>query len=211
MKAALLISAATALLLLSACASQGEAGIMKDQLNPDYKGGKGTRLLVFVASRDPGLRQDAETAFVIDGVQKNLSVKPSYTILPQFKDVTKERLAEVVKSEGCDRVLLVRTVPNTAKSGTHSYYSDYYMNLGAYSDMYGSWYGTATSVYTPVDPPPGFGQYTNVKIETLLYDATSAALIWNATSDITTSRYKGDTLKKFVDVNLSRLQSKGLL
>lgn len=205
------------LFLAAGCSSvASHARIESDEVNPAFKGGKGEKVLVVVASPDPALREDVESQFAIAAYDYKMSMTPSHRVLPSFKDVTKESLMELVKRDGYDRVILARTVPGSASTGRHTDYSNYYSVVGAGFDpwmgMYDSWSSTYTTIYSPTDPPPSFGSYIRgLTVETLLFDASDATLIWKSTTSLTSSEQVGETAMIYAGKIVGRLRQKGLL
>ena len=200
-----------AVLLIAACASVGDAKMEKNETNPQFKGGKGTKVLTLVATHDPGMREDVETQFTVDGVEHSLDVTPSHRLLPDFKEITRERLGNVARTEGFDRVLVVRTVPNSMTKGEKLYVTDYYTPVNTYSEVYNAWQGTTLWLYSTNEPSPSLGEYRTVLIETLFYDTSDGTLIWNSLTRLTTSRHRGEATADFVRANLGRLTALGLL
>ena len=201
------------LLLTASCAAGRYADINTEKTNSQFKGGPGTKTLVLVATPDRIGRENLEDQFAIEGVNHNISLNPSYRIIPNIKDVTRETLETLVKTNSYDRVLVIKTVPGSWKTGEHSYYSDYYSVVasGIMPNMYSYWGSTITTVYSPTDPPPSLVTFNKIAIETRLYDSSDANVIWSAITDVTQSRDRVDAPKAFVKLIVDRLQGLKLL
>jgi hypothetical protein len=202
------------LLILVACESGKYARFKAEKSNPNFHGSAGKNTLVLVASPDPAGRENLEDQFAIEGVKRNIEITPSHRLIPNFKDVTKEAVQGLVKSNNFDRVIVIRTVAGSAKAGQHSYYEDYYSVVGTgymYPSMYDMWGSTYSVVFSPTDPPPSMTSFMDFTLETVFYDGSNAEQIWSGLTEITTSRYKGDAAKSYVATILSRLQGKDLL
>lgn len=75
-------------------------------------------------------------------------------MIPNFKDVNKEELEKLVKSEGFDGVLVSRPVVGSGSTGEHSNYADWYPRSSMYyADLYGYWNEATIGVFTPTDAP----------------------------------------------------------
>jgi len=201
------------LLLTAACAAGRYADINSEKMNPQFTGGPGKKTLVLVATPDRIGRENLEDQFAIEGVERNVSLNPSYRVIPNIKDVTREALETLVKTNQYDRVLVVKTVPGSWKTGEHSYYQDYYSVVasGIMPSMYDYWGTTITTVYSPTDPPPSLVNFSMLSIETRLYDSADASVIWSAITDVTQSRDRVDAPKAFVRTVVERMKSKHLL
>jgi hypothetical protein len=201
------------LLLTASCAAGRYADINTEKTNPQFKGGAGKKTLVVVATPDRIGRENLEDQFAIEGVDHKIALNPSYRIIPNIKDVTRETLETLVKTNNYDRVLLVKTVPGSWKTGEHSYYQDYYSVVasGIMPDMYSYWGSTITTVYSPTDPPPSLVNFNMLSIETRLYDSSNADVIWSSITDVTQSRDRVDAPKAFVKTIVDRLQGLKLL
>src|SRR5205085_10013874 len=84
-------------LLAVACTSASYTKIQNEQKNPEFKDGPGKKTPVLVATADAAMRQDVETQFAIEGVTRKIDLTASHRLVPDFKEMTKERLAELVK------------------------------------------------------------------------------------------------------------------
>ena len=198
-----------------ACASGSHYSNTKsEKVNPDFKGGPGKKLLVVVATQDPGMREDVETQFTIQGVERGMKITPSHRLVADFRSVDRAALEGLVKTGGYDRVLLVRSVRGTAGTGKTTEMRDYYTihgDLSGIYDMYDTWGSTVTVVFSPTDPPPTMGRYLSLDIESLLYNSEDAKLIWNSTARVTTSRNQGEAAGNFVKEVLQQLNRAGLI
>jgi|SRR4051812_5771710 hypothetical protein len=205
--------AIAALLLSMSCASGKYANVKTEKTNPQYKGGTAKKTLVLVAIPDRIGRENLEDQFAIEGVERGISLNPSYRLIANFKDVTKEALENLVKTEGFDRVLIIKSVKGSRKTGENSYYGDYYSVVGSgiMPGMYDYWGGTVVTVYSPTDPPPSLLMFTQVMVESALYDSSDASIVWSAVTELTSSRDRVDAPKSYVSTIVGLLQNKKLL
>lgn len=205
------------LLLLFAvgCANSNYARQQDEKVNPQWKGGKGKNALVIVATADPAGRENLETQFAIEGVERGMTLEASHRYIAAFKDITKDSVMSLVKANGFDRVIVVRGVPKTLKKDEHSYASDYYSVIDsglAYPSFYDYFGGMGTYVvFSPTDPPPSMTTFSELVVETAMYDSSDASLIWSSRTHITQSRMHGDAAKAYVHEIVGRMKSRTLL
>lgn len=201
-------------LTLASCATgQSDADFTRDSKNPNYKGPKAARILAVVITTDPGLRQDLETDWVIQLVQRRINATPSHRLIPSLKDVTRAEIEKIVQSEGFDGVLVARPVTGSGSMGEHSNYVDWYSRSEMYyMDMYGYWDEATIGVFTPTDAPKGTTQYFQLKFEANFYmPAANPMLVWTSEAKITTGKESGEARKLYAKRVLDALAKHGLI
>ncbi len=208
--------AAVLSLLFAACAANSHyASSKNEKINPQFKGGAGKKVLVIVATADAVGRENLETQFAIEGVERGVELVPSHRLIAKFADLTKESVAEAVKTNSFDRVVVVRGVPKSFKKGEASYASDYYSVIDSYYPMFYDYWGGPTSVvvFSPTQPPPSLTMFNELTVETAMYDVTDASSpwVWKCLTEITTSRQHGDAAKAYVRNVVGRMKSASLL
>jgi hypothetical protein len=170
--------AVAALLLVCACSS---TTVVDQWQSPDFKGGPFKRILVVGVTSQAAVRRIFEDEFVRQLRARGTDAVASYTLIPEDGQVERSRLERAVKEAGADGVIVTRVVKVEQKTqvvpGTPAF-------PGFGTDIYG-FYGTGWGgVWTGYASPPAVFQYEEVRAETKLFDARSAALVWAAQSDI---------------------------
>lgn len=172
------VLALTALLIVSACSS---TTVVDQWQSPDFKGGPFKRILVVGVTSQATIRRIFEDEFVRQLRSRGTDAVASYTLISEDGQVERPRLERAVKEASADGVIVTRVVKVEQKTqvvpGTPAF-------PGFGTDIYG-FYGTGWGgVWTGYASPPAVFQYDEVKAETKLFDARSAALVWAAQSDI---------------------------
>jgi hypothetical protein len=202
-------------LTLGGCANSTYATIQAEKKNPEFKAGAGKKTLVIVATADRVGRENLETQFAIEGVDRKIDLEPSHRMIGAFKDITRDAVMDLVKTNSYDRVMIVRVVPGSITKGEHGYLRDYYSIMGsglAYPYLNDYWGGaTYVTVFSPTDPPPPMTSFHNLELETALYDAADGSFIWSSVTKINTSREHGVAAKDFVRTVVGRMRSASLL
>ncbi len=213
MRKLLVILSAVAISLASfSCASGTYAKVKSEKVNPQFKGGPGKKILVVMATADPAMRENVETQFAIEGVNGGIDITPSHRLVPTFKDVTRERLEDLVKTNGFDRVIIASIQPGSAKTGEHSEMADHYAYVDSgFGSMYGYWGMTYTTVFTTAEPPTSMAEYIDLGLQTRMFDAADASMIWDSTIRVTSSRRQGEGAISYVKTVLRNLRRSGLI
>jgi hypothetical protein len=200
-------------LFVSCATGTGDADFTREEKNPKYNGPKAKKILLVVITTDPGLRQDLETDWVVQLVKKQISATPSYRVIPNLKDVTKEELQKLVASEGFDGVLVSRPVTGSGSMGEHSNYADWYSRSSMYyADLYGYWNEATIGVFTPTDAPKGTTQYYQLRFEANFYaTAGETTLAWTSEAKITTGKESGEARTLYAKRVLDALSKHGLI
>ena len=214
MKRLLTVAIALAALAVTACSSgTGDADFTRDWKNPNYSGPGAKKILAVVITTDPGLRQDLETDWVIQLVQRKINATPSHRLLPSLKDVTRAEIEQLVRREGFDGVLVARPVTGSGSVGEHSNLVDWYSRSEMYyMDFYGYWDEATVGVFTPTDAPKGTTQYFQLRFEANFYmPASNPMLVWTSEAKITTSKESGEARKLYAKRVLDALSRHGLI
>ena len=166
------------LALLAGCAS---TSIVEQWQSPDYKGGPFKRLLVVGVTKEATVRRIFEDEFVRQLRARGTDAVASYTLIPEDGQVDRPRLERAVKESGADGVIITRVVKVEQRTqivpGTPAF-------PGFGTDIYGH-YGTGWGgVWTGYASPPAVFQYEEVRVETKLFAARDAALVWAAQSEV---------------------------
>ena len=167
-----------ALALLAACAS---TTIVDQWESPGYSGGPFKRLLVVGVTKEAAVRRIFEDEFVRQLRARGTDAVASYTFIPEDGQVDQPRLERAVKESNADGVIVTRVVKVEHRTqvvpGTPAF-------PGFGTDIYGFYGSGWGGVWTGYASPPAVFQYDEVKVETKLFHAGNAALVWAAQSDV---------------------------
>jgi hypothetical protein len=163
--------------LVAACAS---TTIVEQWQSPGYAGGPFRRILVVGVTQDATVRRIFEDEFVRQLRERGTEAVASYTLIPEDGQADRPRLERAVQASRADGVILTRVLKVEKKTqvvpGTPAF--------PMYRDIYG-YYGTGWGgVWTGYASPPAVFQYDEVKVETKLFQAGNAALVWAAQSEV---------------------------
>jgi hypothetical protein len=176
MRPRVLLGAAFA--LLAACAS---TTIVDQWESPGYSGGPFKRLLVVGVTKEAAVRRIFEDEFVRQLRARGTDAVASYTFIPEDGQVDRPRLERAVKESNADGVIVTRVVKVEHRTqvvpGTPAF-------PGFGTDIYGFYGSGWGGVWTGYASPPAVFQYDEVKVETKLFHAGNAALVWAAQSDV---------------------------
>jgi len=135
------------------------------------------RILVIGIAADDVKRRTFEDAFVAALEQRGVDAVPSYRLLPSPDELSKESIQQAIRGrefQGAITSRLVRVDEQQEYVPPKTYVSPTYYGRGLYG-----YYGRS---YEVVHQPGYTVNTTIVRLETHLYDATSAELLWAAHS-----------------------------
>ena len=160
-------------MFIPACATTTLTSAWKD---PSYHG-QPRKIMVIGVAKKPLNKRIFEDEFVKQLKARGTNAVASYTVMPDEKQGDNAVIAAKMKEQGADAVLISRLA---SKKTVHTYVpgSAYYPPpyYGNWHDYYG--YGSQT-MYTP-----GYtAEDEYALMETNLYDAGNAKLIWSAASE----------------------------
>jgi hypothetical protein len=169
---------ASAFVLLAACAS---TTIVDQWQRPAFKGGPFKRVLVVGVTKEATVRRIFEDEFVRQLRARGTDAVASYTLIPEDGQVDRPRLERAVKESRADAVIVTRVVKVEQRTqvvpGTPVF-------PGFGTDIYGFYGSGWGGVWTGYASPPAVFQYDEVKVETKLFQAGDAALVWAAQSEV---------------------------
>ena len=143
-----------------------------------YPSGTMQRIFVIGIAQEEANRRSFEDAFAAALAAQNANAVPSYQLLPGDERLTKASIEDAISGRGFQGVLVTRLL-NVDEKTTYVPPSTY-VRPGYYGrGMYG-YYGSSWDV---VHNPGYTVTETIVRLETHLYDARTADLVWAAHSD----------------------------
>ena len=161
-------------------------------------------MILAIDASEPG-RRKYEDAFVEELKDRSTKAVQGYMVLPLEGQVDEDVLRAAVAQGGYDAVLITRLlgvdqeqvyVPPTE-----------YVTMGTGYGMYG-YYGMG---YTVQSTPGYMKTHTTVRLETHIYDAYSAELIWAGHSDTFDPATPEAAIKSVVSLIALRLEHDGLV
>jgi hypothetical protein len=203
------------MMFLAACSSTTITGSWK---NPDFSGSIRKIYIVGISKQETS-RRIFEDEFGRKLQSYGVDGTPSYKDLVDPQNASKEAIAERVRKNGADSVLMARMVSKRTEEvvtpgrittyGARPYYGyphpytpdPYYRNWGSYYDR----------GYDTIYEPATVTQFQVVTIEANLYDANSSELIWSAQLDTVIEANTQKLIADFVDSVTKELRQQGLL
>ena len=197
-------------ILLAACSSTTLSGSWK---NPDYRGQIHKVYIVGVTKNEIN-RRIFEDEFRQQLLAQGVTGLSSYKDLPASGDADQKAVAERVRANGADSVLMTRLVGKRVEevvnpgrvsgysSGPYGYSpSPYYRDIGSYYDR------RFEATYEPATVT----QYEIATIEANLYDAKSGNLIWAAQLETVVEPNIQKLMADFVQTVMKDLRQQGVL
>lgn len=188
-------------LLLTGCAT---TTLTSDWKDPSYQGQIG-KIMVIGVARKPLNKRNVEDEFVRQLKARGTHAVASYTVMPDTKQLDNAVIAEKMKEQGADAVLISRLASKKTVQihvpGNVYYPPSYY---GTWRDYYGYGY---QAVYTP-----GYTAEDEYAVmETNLYDGGNEKLIWSASSETEIQGSNQDQIKSYISVMLNAMADRKLL
>jgi hypothetical protein len=192
--------AALLMLLVAACASTKLINSWRDSR---YNGPPLTKILVIGVTKQSGIRRTFEDVFTQHLAANGVTAIPSYTLIPEDGEVSRERLGEALEQSGADAVLITRLVKVDRQM---QYYPGTYIGppyLGFYGFYSSAWMGF-------YDPPQAY-TYDVVTSETTLFQAKGNRLLWSGTSETFSPQDVRKDTEQFAAMITKALAQQGLI
>jgi hypothetical protein len=170
-----------AAVMLSSCATTEVTAVWKDQ---SYKS-MPHKVLVYGVLKKVANRRIIEDEFVSHLESRGVKAVAGYTVFPGEELVTKEILAEKLKTLGFDTLLLTQLTGTKTEQvqvpGTVTYQA---AMPGMYQPLpyHNTWPGYYNSGYTSVYTPGYTAEEQYVMAQANLYDVATEKLIWTAST-----------------------------
>lgn len=162
-------------------------------------------LVIGISDSDLG-RRSFEDGFVASLARRGVEATPSYELIPDRQQVSRDVVRDAIRGRGFDGVLVTRLLEVDEESRyvpPQTYVTPSYYGRGLYGYMGHGW---------DVVHQPGYAITTTiVRLETHLYDARSAELVWAAHSDTFEPRSKSDAVESVTAVLAERLAADGMI
>ena len=171
-----------------------------------WAGGGMQRILVIGVAETTAVRRSFEDAFATALEERKVDVVPSYELLPGNDRLSKESIEAAIAGRGIEGVVVTRLIEvdeQTTYVPPASYARSNYYGSG----LYGYYGRTWDVVHTP-----GYTVSTTVvRLETHLYDAATATLVWAAHSDTFDPESSEDATDSVTKKLSSQLAADGVL
>ncbi|MBW2716036.1 MAG: hypothetical protein JRD03_08165 [Deltaproteobacteria bacterium] len=162
------------------------------------------QILVIAIAENDTKRRSFEDSFASALGERGVDAVPSYRILPNTEQLSKESIQQAIRGRGFQGVLatqLVRIDEHEKYVPPTTYVTPGYHGRGLYG-----YYGRGYEVVHQ----PGYTVHTTiVRLETHLYDAISAELVWAAHSDTLNPKSIDDGIRSVTKKLSKRLESDG--
>lgn len=190
-------------MLITACATTRVTSVWKDQT---YQGTPHKIMVIGVAKR-PGIKRIFEDAFVWQLRARGMDAIASYTVLPDSKQGDQSFIAEKMKEQGADAVLITRMVSKkTVQSYVYVPGSLYYPP--PYYNTWRHYYGYG---YQAMYAPGYLAEDEYALMESNLYDAGNDKLIWSASSETEIMGSDQDLIKSYIGIMVNVMAEQKLL
>jgi len=164
-----------AVLVLAACAPATEmTGVWSE---PDYKAQPSSKVLVIGIGREESSRRLFESTMAEKFKSRKLQTVVSYEIWPEEAPVEEATIRKVVEEQNIDLVSVTRLV-GVDKETQYVPGATYYTPTSGYYGFYPYY----SSTYAVVHEPGYLQEYAVVNVETNVYDAKAAKLVWSGQS-----------------------------
>jgi len=196
---AVILLAASVSLIASCAASMKLVSVWKDDT---YHGEHFRKLLVIGTAEKPGVRRFFEDEFVDHLKARGIQAVGSYTLIPIDKVTDKETIAEKIKGQDIDAVLITKLVDKKVIESYRPAGERYVIPLGYYNDWY-QYY--ADSIRHSAAPT--YTVKKEVSIETNLYEARNEKLVWSGLTKVTLENERDRQIKEYVTLIINTLLS----
>jgi len=162
------------------------------------------RILVIGIGENDVKRRTFEDAFVAALKERGIDAVPSYRLLPSSDELSKESIQQAISGRGFQGVITSRLVRIDERQDyvpPKTYVSPSYYGRGLYG-----YYGRS---YEVVHQPGYTVNTTIVRLETHLYDASSAELLWAAHSGTTNPKSLDDGIASVTEKLAKQLAADG--
>jgi hypothetical protein len=184
------------LALAPACATTELTSVWMDS---EYAGGPLKTVMVIGLAREASGRRIFEDTFVKRLAAHGVEGIASDTLLPDVAQVRRETVEQAIQGRGVDAVIVTQLVGVETQQEV--------VQPVSRSDLYGHWGGRGVVIYEP-----GYTvERTIVNLETNLYEAASAKLIWTARSQSFDPASRKELIETLVEAVVKDLLGRGLL
>lgn len=175
-------------------------------VDSSYKGPPFQNVLVLGISKNQGDRRTFEDEFSAKLRSAGVKAVPGYTVLPESGKVATPVLEGILKKMGADGAIVARVLNIDRRTAYSPGYVTVIPSVGYSRGFYG-FYGSAVAITTP----PTAYQYDVVVVETSLWQAREATLVWSATTQTTDPGEIRKEIAGYADIIIGALRERGLI
>ncbi|MBW1840598.1 MAG: hypothetical protein JRI75_02230 [Deltaproteobacteria bacterium] len=155
-----------------------------------YTGGPLKNVMIIGITENVKNRKVFETAFTNTFIKNGVQAIPSYTVIPDIKDINEERVVSEAEKKEINAVFVTHVLGLKAEEV-------FYKPLGydprsQYRPTVGNYINVAKDYVTS---PMQYTQVEEVQLESLLFDRETQEMIWSVSSDT----YRPDSVKEVID------------
>lgn len=185
--------------LAAACSSTQVVSNWKD---PAYQT-QPQKIMVIALAKSPSARRSLEDAFVNRLESRGMDAVAGYTFFPDQGQATREAIAEKLKEQNVDAVVISRA---GKKEDVYTYvpgtvYPPYY---GAWGEYYG--YG-----FSAMADPGYLEETTYVFVETNMYSTANDKLVWSARSKTALESSNQQDIQSYVNAMVKDMADQKLI
>jgi hypothetical protein len=195
-----------ALVLLAGIACATKTTLSNVWRSDSYPSGTMQRVLVIGIAENESGRRSFEDGFAAALALHNVDAVVSYELLPGNERLSKESIQQAISGRGFQGVLVTRLLgidEQTTYVPPSTYVRPGYYGRGMYRYYGASWDVVHDPGYTVTE--------TTVRLETHLYDARTADLVWAAHSDTLDPITSADVIDSVTKKLSQRLAEDGML
>lgn len=184
--------------LISACASAvTPIGEWRDSAYT----GKISKMLIVGATSRSTQRRVFEDLFVQAMAATNVSTTPSYQLITNSLELSRETVGRAIQGHNIDAVLVTR-LAGAREEATYKLPTDYDHN-SHYKEYFDYGVEKSTRGY--------YSQFKVLTLETNVYDASSGKLVWSMQSDTIDRSAPRHLLTEQIDLTIQMLSNQGLI
>jgi hypothetical protein len=173
--------------------------------DPAYTGEGFSRVFVIGIGENDGARRMFEDHLAQELVKRGVVAEASYSRLPNTDRLTEGAIQEAMDGGSFDAVTISHLIGETKETK--------YVPPRTYTvpRTYGGYYGYYYSHWDTVHEPGYYKTNTIVRLETNLYGAQNAALVWSGQSDTMNPNSVADTIASATQAIAKQIAKDGVL
>ena len=183
------------------CATTSLTSAWKD---PSYQG-RPQKIMIIELAKKPANKRLIEDEFVREFKARGTDAVASYTVMPDDKQGDNAVIADKMREQGADAVLISRLADKTT---VHTYIPGTVTYAPAY---YGNWRDYYRTGYQAVYTPGYIAEDEYALMETNLYNAGDDKLIWSALSETEIRSSNQDQIRSYIGTMVKAMVDKKLL